>query len=149
VRKSDVIYQCQIADRTFYAEPGYRGLMIFEKSRHPSLSAEIGNAVIIFLHTDNRPGRPNKRGYHLCRYDDESVIDLTDLTEDEITLFAENFGLPIEREGEFFDGDYMDYFVDSPCQLAVIDWVKKHPKLATRETCHINHLTIQDYADRK
>ncbi|WP_017190565.1 hypothetical protein [Vibrio harveyi] len=147
MNKRDVIYQCSIGGREFYAAAGYRGLMIFEKCRTPSLSAEIGNALIAFLHTDNSPRR-NKRGYHLCRYDDENVIDLTELTEDEVKEFAKNFGLPVERDGEWFSGAELDYFVGSPCQSAVIEWVKKHPKLAKQPTCHVYQLTLEDYANR-
>ncbi|MCQ1060760.1 hypothetical protein LRP52_40425 [Photobacterium sp. ZSDE20] len=145
--KTDLVYQCEVAGRRFEARIGYRGLMIFEDSRG-SHAAEIGNAIVVFLPTDNGIGR-NKRGFHLCRYDDEHKIDLTDLSPSELSKFIINFGIPIELEDECFIGNYMDYFVNSPCQLATKEWVKKHPRLAKRATYHIDRLTLADYAARE
>lgn len=143
--KRDIVYECEIAGRQFYAESGNRGLMINERNPN-SFYAEIGNAIITFLHTDQGMGMRNKRGYHLCRYDRENVIDLTELSDCELEQFASSFGVPLERDRNYYSGSRLRVFVGSPCHQAAIEWVKKHPRLARRPTYHVQQLKMVDYA---
>ncbi len=142
--KRDIVFQCKIQNRTFTAMVNYRGLTIFEPDNPRSHEAEIGNAIIAYLVPEHY--HKHKRGFHLCRYDDEQEIDLTEFSSDSLVAFAEQFGVPIQTENEWFTGCNLDYFVDSPCHKATQEWAAKHPKLAKRSTYHVDQLTIEDYA---
>ncbi|EGQ7973577.1 hypothetical protein I7Z51_002500 [Vibrio parahaemolyticus] len=144
MNKRDIVFQCEIQNRTFSAIVNYRGLSIFELDNPLSHAAEIGNAIIAYL--EPKPHHRFKRGYHLCRYDDEQEIDLTQFSLNDIVVFAEQFGIPIEAENEWFTGAYLNYFVGSPCQRAAQEWVNKHPRLAKQSSCHVDQLTLEDYA---
>ena len=136
---SDLIYSMSIGNRTFAAKYGYRGVMISEKK--PKLlgsgHAEVGNATLKYLDKDEcRSGTSrNKAGYHLCRYDDENVVDLSELNKVEIVEFATSFGVPLAHKDDYNYHSCSDAFVDSPCHIALKEWVNKHPKLATRSNC--------------
>ena len=138
----DLIYSKTIGDRTFIAEFGYRGVMISEKkpkilSSGATGRAEISNATLKYLDENAcRMGTSSNRpGYHLCRYDDENVVDLSGLNEADLVDFATSFGVPLVHKDDYHYHSFTDAFVDSPCQIALKEWVKKHPKLAVRSNC--------------
>ncbi|GIC77162.1 hypothetical protein [Moritella sp. F3] len=138
----DLIYSKTVGNRTFIAEFGYRGVMISEKKPKILRSgatgrAEISNATLKYLDENAcRMGTSRNRvGYHLCRYDDENVVDLSKLNEAEIVDFAACFGVPLVKKDDYHYHSFTDAFVDSPCHIALKEWVNKHPKLATRSNC--------------
>lgn len=72
---------------------------------------------------------PQDSGWWLVKYRSEFRINLTSLNDHQAQAFAAEFGFPIDPS---MGAGVPDLFNRCPAWSALVEWAKKHPKLADR-----------------